>query len=67
MAKRGNGEGTIYYSEKLNKWVGQFSAGKKENGHINRVSVYGDTRKEVAKKIIDKLIEEENSSNEWKT
>ena len=30
MAKRGNGEGTIYYSEKLNKWVGQFSAGRKE-------------------------------------
>lgn len=57
MAKRGNGEGTIYYSEKLNKWVGQFSAGKKENGHINRVSVYGDTRKEVAKKIIDKQSE----------
>lgn len=52
--KRGNGEGTIYFSEKLNKWVGQFTAGKKENGSINRKTVYGKTRKEVAQKIIEK-------------
>ena len=51
MAKRGNGEGTIYFSEKLNKWVGQFTAGRKENGKINRKSVYGNTRKEVKEKI----------------
>lgn len=51
MSKRGNGEGTIYYSEKLNKWVGQFTAGRKENGKINRKSVYGNTRKEVKEKI----------------
>ncbi len=55
MAKRGNGEGTIYYSEKLNKWVGQFTAGKKADGSINRKSVYGDTRKEVKEKITTAL------------
>lgn len=53
MAKRGNGEGTIYYSEKLNKWVGQFTAGRKANGRINRKSVYGNTRKEVKEKILE--------------
>lgn len=51
MAKRGNGEGTIYYSEKLNKWVGQFTAGRKPDGKINRKSVYGNTRKEVKEKL----------------
>ena len=30
MAKRGNGEGTIYFSEKLNKWVGQFTEEEKQ-------------------------------------
>lgn len=39
MTKRGNGEGTIYYSKKLNKWVGQFTAGKKADGSLNRKSV----------------------------
>lgn len=47
MAKRGNGEGTIYYSEKLNKWVGQFTAGGKADGKLNRKSVYGNTRNDV--------------------
>jgi integrase len=51
MAKRGNGEGTIYFSEKLNKWVGQFTAGRKADGSLNRKSVYGDTRKEVKEKM----------------
>ena len=52
MAKKGNGEGTIYYSEKLNKWVGQFVAGRKDNGKLNRKSVYGNTRKEVKEKMV---------------
>lgn len=52
--KRGNGEGTIYYSEKLGRWVGQFTAGYKENGKINRKTVYGKTRREVSEKIIKK-------------
>ncbi|MCI8481814.1 MAG: site-specific integrase [Clostridia bacterium] len=55
MAKRGNGEGTIYYSEKLGKWVGQFTAGRKADGKINRKSIYGNTRKEVKEKITKAL------------
>lgn len=53
--KRGNGEGTIYYSEKLNKWVGQFTDGRKSDGSLNRKSVYGSTRKEVKNKLQKKL------------
>ena len=55
--RRGNGEGSIYYSEKLNRWVGQFTAGVKTNGTPNRKSVYGKTRKEVAEKITKALNE----------
>lgn len=62
MAKRGNGEGTIYFSEKLNKWVGQFTAGKKDNGKINRKSVYGNTRKEVKEKITLALADVQNNT-----
>jgi len=54
--KRGNGEGTIFYSEKLNRYVGQFCAGKKADGKINRKSVYGKTRKEVVDKINKHLV-----------
>lgn len=56
MSKRGNGEGTIYYSETLNKWVGQFTAGKKADDKLNRKSVYGNTRKEVKKKWLRLLL-----------
>ena len=38
MKKRGNGEGTIYYSDKLNKWVGQFTAGRKDDGKLKAVA-----------------------------
>lgn len=62
MAKRGNGEGTIYYSEKLNKWIGQFTAGRKANGKLNRQSVYGNTRKEVKEKMTQKLAEVQNNT-----
>lgn len=62
MAKRGNGEGTIYYSEKLDRWVGQFVAGRKDNGKVNRKSVYGKTRKEVKEKITQKLAEIQNKT-----
>lgn len=55
MARRGNGEGTIYYSKKLNKWVGQFTAGRKADGSINRKSIYGNTRKEVKEKMTSAL------------
>ena len=49
MGKRGNGEGSIYFSEKLNRWVGQYTDG------IKRKTVYGKTRKEVNNKLISKL------------
>lgn len=62
MAKRGNGEGTIYYSEKLNKWVGQFTAGRKDDGRLNRKSVYGNTRKEVKEKITKALSEVQDNT-----
>lgn len=57
MSKKGNGEGTIYYSEKLNKWIGQFVIGRKDNGKLNRKSVYGSTRKEVKEKMTKALAE----------
>lgn len=62
MGKRGNGEGTIYYSEKLKRWVGQFTAGIKADGKINRKTVYAKTRKEVAEKIIKKQNEVNNNT-----
>ena len=62
MAKRGNGEGTIYYSEKLNKWVGQFTAGRNANGKLNRKSVYGNTRKEVKEKMTKALAEVQDNT-----
>jgi integrase len=47
MARKGNGEGTIYFSEKLNRWVGQCYINEK------RRSFYGKTRKEVNQKMLD--------------
>lgn len=60
MAKtksRGNGDGTIYYSESRKSWVGQITYGKRENGSLKRKSLYGKTRKEVKEKI-DKMTAE---------
>lgn len=62
MAKRGNGEGSIFYNEKLNRWVGQFTAGRKDDGKINRKAVYGKTRKEVKEKITIALAEIQNDT-----
>lgn len=62
MAKRGNGEGTIFYSEKLNRWVGQFTAGRKDNGKLNRKSVYGSTRKEVKEKMTKALADVQSNT-----
>lgn len=62
MSKRGNGEGTIYFSEKLNKWVGQFTVGRKSNGKLNRKTVYGNTRKEVKEKITKALAAIQNQT-----
>ena len=62
MPRRGNGEGTIYFSEKLNKWVGQFTAGRKSDGSLNRKSVYGSTRKEVKEKMTIALSQVQDKS-----
>lgn len=45
---RGNGEGTIYYSESRKNWVGQVTL---KNG--KRKSLYGKTRKAVKDKMIE--------------
>lgn len=60
MSKRGNGEGSIFYSEKLNRWVGQFTAGRKADGKLNRKSLYGKTRKEVKDKMNKALVDVNN-------
>lgn len=62
MSKKGNGEGTIFYSEKLGRWVGQFVVGRKENGKLNRKSVYGTTRKEVKEKMTKALADIQNNT-----
>jgi integrase len=51
MKKRSNGEGTIYFSETMNMWIGQIIIGKNSNGKSIRKSVYGSLRKDVVKKL----------------
>lgn len=60
MSKRGNGEGSIYYSDRLGRWIGQISLGYKQDGSIKRKSVYGKTRKEVNEKM-QKLVSNKDS------
>lgn len=50
MGKRGNGEGSIYYSEKLKRWIAQYTY----DG--NRKSIYGKTRSEVKDKLNKALV-----------
>lgn len=56
---RGNGEGTIFKRNKNGKelWVAEYTLGKRENGKLNRKTIYGKTRKEVKEKM-EKLITE---------
>ena len=53
MVRRGKGEGTIFYSKPHQRWIGQFNNGYKENGKINRKTVYGKTRREVKDKLLE--------------
>lgn len=55
VKQRCNGEGSIYYSEKLKRWVGQYTADIKKDGSVNRKSIYGKTRKEVSEKLTETL------------
>lgn len=50
MARRNNGEGTIYYSESKKLWVGQI-AQRDYLGNVKRKTFYGKTKKEVSSKV----------------
>ena len=50
MARRNNGEGTIYYSESKKRWVGQI-AQKDYLGNVKIKTFYGKTKKEVSSKV----------------
>ena len=45
--KRGNGEGSVYYSESKKCWVGVFIVGIDENGKYKKKFVYRKTQREV--------------------
>lgn len=54
---RDYGEGSIYFVEKLNVWVGAYVAGKKPNGKLDRRTVRGKTEEEARRKL-KKVIDE---------
>ena len=51
MGKRANGDGSIYFSDARNKWVGQITLGYDENGNRKRKTVYGSTKTEIKQKL----------------
>ena len=55
MSNRNKGEGTIYFSESRNQWIGQFT--KTLAGQRIRKSVYGNTKQEVSEKLLDLRIQ----------
>lgn len=55
MTNRNKGEGTIYFSESRNQWIGQFT--KTLAGQKIRKSVYGNTKQEVSEKLLDLRIQ----------
>jgi integrase len=52
QTRRGNGEGGIY-QRKDGRWCGQVTVGYDEDGKQKKKTMYGKTRDEVAKKVID--------------
>jgi integrase len=48
MKKRRNGEGTFYFDEKRERWIGQISV-LDSNGNSKRKKVYGKTQREAQK------------------
>ena len=54
MKKRGNGEGTIF-KRKDGRWCARYTVGTVEG--LKRRNVYGETRREVAKKLGEALDE----------
>lgn len=51
MSKRANGDGSVYYSDSKQKWVGQITLGYDEKGNRKRKTVYGKTKSEVKNKL----------------
>lgn len=60
--KRGNGEGTYYYSQSKKCWIGQKVFGTKENGKPNRISRYGKTKRECQEKLNQYELEWKNGT-----
>lgn len=50
-ARRGRSEGSIYFRDSDQRWVGTLSLGFDGQGKRKRRTVYGDTKKEVAGKL----------------
>ena len=50
-SKRGNGEGTFYFSEKKKLWVAQRIIGLKPDGKPRRITTYGKTKEEASRKL----------------
>lgn len=48
---RGNGEGTIYYSESKKTWIAQYSYGRRPDGKRYRKTMYDKTRRGVKEKM----------------
>ena len=48
---RGNGDGSVYYSESRKSWVGQITVGRSAEGKLKRKAVYGKTKTEVKEKL----------------
>lgn len=57
--RRDNGEGTIWFNEKKNFWVGKYSIYDNENKPI-RKSIYGKTKKEVQKQLAEIMYQKNN-------
>src|SRR5438034_1153199 len=62
-ARRGRQEGSIYYRESDQRWVGSISVGYTGEGRRRRRTVYGATKQEVQ----DKLRELQNDAASGKT
>ena len=45
------GEGTIFFSNTQNKWMGQINIGRGDDGKMKRKTVYGKTADEVKSKL----------------
>ena len=54
---RDYGDGSVYFVEKLNVWIGAYVAGKKPNGKLDRRTVRGKTEEEARRKL-KKLMDE---------